>query len=143
MHPAAGWFMREKIEGHIETLLGRTIAGAEEMSKGVLLTTVLADGTREQLACDHVIAATGYRPDTRRMNYLDAALRDAIASPRHTPVVTDNFETPVEGLHVIGPAVIDSFGPLMRFMVGAEFIAPRLSGFLARTLGARTEQKAA
>ena len=30
MHPAAGWFMREKIEGRIETLLEREIAGAEE-----------------------------------------------------------------------------------------------------------------
>lgn len=143
MHPAAGWFMREKIEGRIETLLGRTIAGAQAMQQGVLLTTIRQDGTREQLACDHVIAATGYRPDTRRMTYLDPALRSAIASPRHTPVVSDNFETPVERLFVTGPAVIDSFGPLMRFMVGAEFVAPRLSGYLSRRLGAQTERRAA
>jgi thioredoxin reductase len=143
MHPAAGWFMREKIEGRIQTLLGRTIAEAEEMKYGVMLTLSDREGKREQVVCDHVIAATGYRPDTRRLSFLDRGLREAIASSRHTPVVTDNFETPVEGLHVIGPAVIDSFGPLMRFMVGAEFIAPRLSGFLARKLGARTEQQAA
>ncbi|HLY05481.1 MAG TPA: NAD(P)/FAD-dependent oxidoreductase [Rhizomicrobium sp.] len=143
MHPAAGWFMREKIEGRIETLLGRTIAGAEAMKQGVLLTTIREDGTRQQLACDHVIAATGYRPDTRRMNYLAPALRSAIASQRYTPVVSDNFETPVEGLFVTGPAVIDSFGPLMRFMVGAEFVAPRLSGYLVRKLGAQTEKRAA
>jgi len=143
MHPAAGWFMREKIEGRIETLLGRTIAGAETMVHGALLTTIREDGKREQLPCDHVIAATGYRADTRRMNYLDGALRDAIASPRFTPVVSDNFETPVEGLFVTGPAVIDSFGPLMRLMVGAEFVAPRLSGYLMRKLGAQTERRAA
>jgi thioredoxin reductase len=143
MHPAAGWFMREKIEGRIETLPGRTIAGAETMKQGVLLTTITQDGKREQLACDHVIAATGYRPDTRRMTYLGSALRDAIASPRYTPVVSDYFETPVEGLFVTGPAVIDSFGPLMRFMVGAEFVAPRLSGYLSRKLGAETERRAA
>jgi thioredoxin reductase len=143
MHPAAGWFMREKIEGRIETLLGRTIAGAEAMKQGVLLTTIRQDGKREQMVCDHVIAATGYRPDTRRMNYLGPTLRDAIASPANTPVVSDNFETPVEGLFVTGPAVIDSFGPLMRFMVGAEFVAPRLSGYLSRKLGALMEQRAA
>ena len=143
MHPAAGWFMREKIEGSIETLPGRTIAGAEAMKQGVLLTTIREDGKREQMACDHVIAATGYRPDTRRMKYLGSSLREAIASSRNTPVVSDNFETPVEGLFVTGPAVIDSFGPLMRFMVGAEFVAPRLSGYLSRRLGARTEQRAA
>jgi hypothetical protein len=143
MHPAAGWFMREKIEGRIETRLGHTIAGGEEMKQGVLLTTVREDGSREQLACDHVIAATGYRPDTRRMRYLSSGLRGAIASSRYAPVVSDNFETPVEGLHVIGPAVIDNFGPLMRFMVGAEFVAPRLAGYLSRKLGARMEQHAA
>ncbi|HEX3429676.1 MAG TPA: NAD(P)/FAD-dependent oxidoreductase [Rhizomicrobium sp.] len=143
MHPAAGWFMREKIEGRTETLPGRTIAGAEAMKQGVLLTLARRDGRREQIVCDHVIAATGYHPDTRRMRYLGAPLREAIASPRNTPVVTDNFETPIEGLFVIGPAVIDSFGPLMRFMVGAEFVAPRLSGYLSRKLGARTEQRAA
>jgi thioredoxin reductase len=143
MHPAAGWFMREKIEGRIETRLGRTLAGAEAMKQGVLLTTVREDGGREQIACDHVIAATGYRPDTRRMKYLSSTLRSAIASPRNMPVVSDNFETPVDGLYVIGPAVINSFGPLMRFMVGAEFVAPRLSGYLSRSLGARTERRAA
>jgi thioredoxin reductase len=143
MHPAAGWFMREKIEGRIPTLLGRTIAEAEEMKYGVMLTLSDREAKREQIVCDHVITATGYRPDTRRLAFLDSALREAIASPRHTPAVSDNFETPVEGLHVIGPAVIDSFGPLMRFMVGAEFIAPRLCGYLARKLGARTEQQAA
>lgn len=143
MHPAAGWFMREKIEGRIETLLGRTIAGAAAIKEGVLLTTIRDDGTREQMACDHLIAATGYRSDTRRMNYLAPALQSAIASPRYTPVVSDNFETPVEGLFVTGPAVIDSFGPLMRFMVGAEFVAPRLAGYLSRSLGARMQDRAA
>jgi len=39
--------------------------------------------------------------------------------------------------------VIDSFGPLMRFMVGAEFIAPRLSGYLAKKLGVEVENRAA
>ena len=29
MHPAAGWFMRAKVEGKIPMLLGRTIKNAE------------------------------------------------------------------------------------------------------------------
>ncbi|HEX4160327.1 MAG TPA: NAD(P)/FAD-dependent oxidoreductase [Rhizomicrobium sp.] len=142
MHPAAGWFMREKIEGRIETLLGREIAAAQETGSRVTLTLATPAGTREQISCDRVIAATGYRPDTRRMRFLAPSLRSRIASVRNTPVVSDNFETPAEGFHVIGPAVIDSFGPLMRFMVGAEFIAPRLGNHLARTLGVRTQRAA-
>jgi thioredoxin reductase len=142
MQPAAGWFMREKIEGRIETLPGREIAAAEETGSRVKLTLATSAGAYEEISCDHVIAATGYRPDTRRMQFLTPALRNRIASSRHTPVVSDNFETPADGLYVIGPAVIDSFGPLMRFMVGAEFIAPRLGNHLARTLGVTTRRAA-
>lgn len=143
MHPAAGWFMREKIEGRIETLCGRHIVRAEENGSRVALTLLDRAGNRDEIRCDHVIAATGYRPDTRRMSFLTPSLRAAIASPRHKPLVSDNFETPVDGLYVMGPAVIDSFGPLMRFMVGAEFIAPRLAAYLTRQLGYGMQSRAA
>lgn len=143
MHPAAGWFMREKIEGRIETLPGREILSSKESGGRARIELRDRAGTREDLVCDHVIAATGYRPDTRRIDFLAPGLGDRIASVRHTPVVSDTFETPVEGLHVIGPAVIDSFGPLMRFMVGAEFIAPRLCAHLARKLGRPAQSRAA
>jgi cation diffusion facilitator CzcD-associated flavoprotein CzcO len=142
MHPAAGWFMREKIEGRIETLLEREIAGAEEKGSRATLTLSTRSGSLEQISCDHVITATGYRPDTRRMRFLSPALRSRIGSTRNTPIVSDNFETPANGLYVIGPAVIDSFGPLMRFMVGAEFIAPRLGNHLAKMLGVGTRRAA-
>jgi thioredoxin reductase len=143
MHPAAGWFMREKIEGRIETLLGREIFSAKEAGGRVKLALRDRAGNVEDIGCDHIIAATGYRPDTRRIDFLAPGLGERIASRRHTPVVSDNFETPVDGLYVIGPAVIDSFGPLMRFMVGAEFIAPRLAAHLARKLGQTGERRAA
>jgi len=142
MHPAAGWFMREKIEGRIETLLGREIAGAQEKGSRVTLTLSARSGNLEEISCDHVIAATGYRPDTRRLRFLAPSLRSRIGSARHTPIVSDNFETPANGLYVIGPAVIDSFGPLMRFMVGAEFIAPRLGNHLAKMLGVSARRAA-
>lgn len=143
MHPAAGWFMRERIEGRIETLPGSEIFSAKEAGGRVMLVLRDRAGNIEEIVCDHVIAATGYRPDTRRMDMLSPGLRQQIASSRHTPIVSDNFETPVAGLHVIGPAVIDSFGPLMRFMVGAEFVAPRLAGHLARRLGHSGQRRAA
>jgi hypothetical protein len=36
-----------------------------------------------------------------------------------------------------------NFGPLMRFMVGAEFAAPRVAGALHRKLGRTFEKRAA
>jgi hypothetical protein len=141
MHPAAGWFMREKIEGRVETLLGRTVAAAKEKGSRIELTLLDRGGYHDSVTCDHVIAATGYRPDTRRLTFLAPELRTRIGSNDFKPMVSDNFETPIAGLYVMGPAVIDSFGPLMRFMVGAEFAAPRLSQHLVRRLGARAQRR--
>jgi thioredoxin reductase len=143
MNPAAGWFMRDRIEGRVGTSFGRVVANARERDGGVVLTLFDRAGHHDTVECDHVIAATGYRVDTRRLRFLAPQLRSRMASMRHIPVVSDQFETPVPGLHVIGPAVIDSFGPLMRFMVGAEFAAPHLAARFARCLGVRTQSRAA
>jgi hypothetical protein len=37
----------------------------------------------------------------------------------------------VPGLHFVGPASAMSFGPLFRFVVGADYTARRLSAHLA------------
>jgi len=143
MHPAAGWFMREKIEGRIPCLFGREIAEAKAVGGRVQLTVRNASGARETLECDHVIAATGYRPDMRKLPFLSGELCDRIAPRRATAPLSDKFETRAPGLFIIGPAAIDSFGPLMRFMYGAEFVAPYLAAHLERVLSATTARRAA
>jgi thioredoxin reductase len=143
MHPAAGWFMREKVEGVIPMSLGRTLSNAQEKKGRVTLTLADRTGRSEMLSCDHVIAATGYKPDMYRVPFLKSALATRIAPYGAAPTLSDNFETPVPGLFVVGPAAIDTFGPLMRFMVGAEFAAPRVAGRLKRRLDATVTRQAA
>jgi thioredoxin reductase len=143
MHPAAGWFMREKIEGNIPCLFGREIVGAKPEAGRVHLTLRDGSGNIESLDCDHVIAATGYKPDMRKLPFLASELCDRIAPRQATAPLTDKFETRVPDLFVIGPAAIDSFGPLMRFMYGAEFAAPHVAGHLERKLSATSSQRAA
>ncbi len=70
-------------------------------------------------------------------------MRAQISSVKGVPVLSDNFETSLAGLYAVGPAAVDSFGPLMRFMVGTEFAAPRLSARLARKLSTNTMARAA
>ena len=86
-----------------------------------------------EVAADHVIAATGYRPDLRRLPFLDAGLRGEIAHVIHTPKLSDHFETSVPGLYATGPLAANAFGPLMRFMVGAEYAAPRIAAHILKT----------
>jgi cation diffusion facilitator CzcD-associated flavoprotein CzcO len=143
MKPAAGFYMRGRIEGRVATSLGRSITKADQAGGRIALTLSDNGGTRERLAFDHVVAATGYRTDMRRLPFLSPELLSRIALRGPHPVLSDSFETPVPGLYCVGPAAMNSFGPLMRFMVGAEFAAPRVSGRLARKLGAAPAQRAA
>ncbi|HWA88458.1 MAG TPA: NAD(P)-binding domain-containing protein [Rhizomicrobium sp.] len=139
MHPAAGWFMKEKVEGKIAMSLGRALNKAEAKDGKVALTL---DGG-ETLSFDHVIAATGYKMDLRRIPFLSGDLKARASLADGTPILSDSFETPAAGLFAVGPAALETFGPLMRFMVGAEFAAPRVAQRLERIVGSRTVRNAA
>ena len=78
---------------------------------------------------DHVIAATGYRPDLSRLTFLDERLRSGLRTVAGTAVVDHDYQSCAPGLFVIGPAVAPTFGPVMRFVYGAEHAA--------RTVGRR------
>jgi thioredoxin reductase len=127
--PAPGWFMRGKLNA--KTFLGHTIESAQACRDGVLVTAHGEHGTQQILA-DHVLCATGYRPDLRRLPFLEPDLRARIAHVENTPRLSDNFETSVPGLYAQGVLSANTFGPLMRFMVGAEYAAPRLAGHLVK-----------
>jgi hypothetical protein len=47
----------------------------------------------------------------------------------------------VPGLHFIGPAAANSFGPMLRFAAGAEFTSRRLSRHLAATPTSRPRRR--
>jgi thioredoxin reductase len=143
MHPAAGWFMREKIEGRIPCLLGREITDAKALKGRAQLTLTNYSGSAESIVCDHVIAATGYKPDMRKLPFLARELCDRIAPHQAAAPLSDKFETRVPGLFVVGPAAIDSFGPLMRFMYGAEFAAPHVAAYLERKIAGAVTRDAA
>jgi cation diffusion facilitator CzcD-associated flavoprotein CzcO len=134
MHPAGGWFMREKVEGVVPVSAGRFLAAARMKDDRALLTLADGKGGAEQMAFDHVIAATGYVPDLRKLPFLSPNIPERAAPEGGSPLVSENFETAVPGLYTIGLTAMASFGPLMRFMYGAEFAAPRLAGHLERKL---------
>jgi len=128
--PAAGWFMAERIAA-VPTLLGCSLVGASAHGSRVRLDVIEADGPMRSIDTEHVIAATGYRPDLRRLDFLDNGLRAQIATVQHAPILSPRFETNVPGLFMIGPVAANSFGPVMRFVVGAGFTVRRLARHLA------------
>jgi thioredoxin reductase len=130
--PAPGWFTRKEVEGTVPFHLGVNITGATVQGSRVQLELINQAGERRSLVADHVIAATGYRVDLRRLNFMSSDLRSAIAAVDQTPILSSRFESSVPGLYFVGTAAANSFGPLLRFVFGTKFTASRLSRHLAR-----------
>jgi thioredoxin reductase len=131
--PAPGWFIRDQVVGKVPFNLGIEITGATIREGTVDLEVSDAYGVQRTLSADHIIAATGYRVDLRRLTFLDSEIQADIRSVEHTPVLSSNFEASVPGLYFVGTSAANAFGPLMRFAFGAQFAARRLSRHLAKS----------
>jgi len=131
--PAPCWFIKEQVVGKATFHVGVSIKEAEAENGRVILRLVDAGGKEKSLVTDHVIAATGYRVDLRRLTFIDPDLQSEIRTVEHTPVLSSNFESSVPGLHFVGASAANTFGPLLRFAFGAGFTARRLSKHLAKS----------
>lgn len=141
--PAPGWFMRERVQGRIPMQLGTSVLRAAAKDDHVELALADEAGNPSAARFDHVISATGYKPDLTRLPFLSLSLLSEIAMVENTAILSDQFETSTAGFYVTGPAAANAFGPLMRFMVGAEFAAPRIAAHLQRRLRAASTARAA
>jgi thioredoxin reductase len=119
--PAPCWFTKSEIEGNVPTRLGRTIRQVETTDGKVRLRLNRRDGGEEELRVDHVIAATGFRPDVARLGFIPDELRTSLATTGAAPALSSSFESNVKGLYFVGPIAANTFGPLARFAFGADF----------------------
>ncbi|HXB58879.1 MAG TPA: NAD(P)-binding domain-containing protein [Candidatus Acidoferrales bacterium] len=131
--PAPAWFIKKDIVGKVALHPGLSIKQVRVENGKVKLEVTNSTGAPETLEADHLIAATGYRVDLRRLPFFDAALLAQIQSVQNTPVLSSNFESSLQGLYFIGTSAANTFGPLLRFAVGAKFTARRLSRHLAKS----------
>ena len=125
--PAGGWFAKDKVIGRVPLLLGCIIERAEVRGEKVHLHLLSADGTKREIMADHVIAATGYKVDLERLEFLSPEIRLKVKQVNSAPILSSSFESSVRGLFFVGIAAAYSFGPLMKFAYGAAFAAKRLT----------------
>ncbi len=130
--PASPWRMKERVIGRVPVLYGRELVQATAADGGVTIELRRRDGQRDAIRVDHVIAATGFRTDLRRLDFLNPSLVSHAAAVEQSPILSSSFESSIRGLYFIGPAAAASFGPLMRFAFGARFAARRLTRDLSR-----------
>jgi thioredoxin reductase len=132
--PAPCWFIKEQVVGKVGINLGVTITKATAEGRKVKLQLTDSNGSKKELVVDQVIAATGYRPDLRRLAFLDSEIVTEIKCVDKSPALSSNFESTVKDLYFVGVTAANTFGPLLRFAYGAGFAAPRLSKHLRRTV---------
>jgi thioredoxin reductase len=132
--PAGGWFSKQKVLGRVPLQLGCTIERAEVRDGRVSLALRAQDGSRREISAEHIIAATGYRVDLRRLKFLNDEIRPSIRVTQGTPILSSNFESSIPGLYFVGISAANSFGPLMRFAYGADFAARRVTQAVAAAL---------
>jgi cation diffusion facilitator CzcD-associated flavoprotein CzcO len=128
--PAGGWFMKSRMEP-VGRLLGHDLRQAREIGGRVQLRLAPSDGSERTVTVDHAIAATGFRQDAQRLPFLSREIISDLGLLGGMPRLSANFESTVPGLYFIGPITANTFGPVMRFSIGAAFTSRRLSRHLA------------
>jgi thioredoxin reductase len=122
--------LRSRVIGKIPTYLGRSLIAATPVKDRIRLDLVAKDGSAEVLEADHVIAATGFRPDVSRLAFL-RPLFAAIKTEQATPRLSSRYESSIPGLYFVGPTTANSFGPVARFAYGAIHPARTIAAHVA------------
>lgn len=132
--PATGaWWLRERVEGVVPVELGTVVRAAAPGADGVRLEVAdTRTGASRAIEVDHVVAGTGYDLDVDRLGFLDPGLRARVARLASAPRLDRVFQSSLAGLHFVGPMSAMSFGPLFRFVAGADHAARVLSAHLGR-----------
>jgi cation diffusion facilitator CzcD-associated flavoprotein CzcO len=97
--------------------------------EGERLRVHLNDGTDR--AVDHVVLGTGYRVDVSRYPFLSPAVVEGLQRVNGYPVLDGGLETSSPALHFVGAPAAWSFGPIMRFVAGTEFVGRALTRRIA------------
>jgi hypothetical protein len=90
----------------------------------------LSDGSEREV--DDVVVACGYRFDLDKLEFLAPEVRAGIEVRGGWPVLDRYFRSSDPRLLFVGYPAEARFGPLSRFVMGAQFTAPRVAQLFGR-----------
>src|SRR5262252_79650 len=141
--PLGAWWLRPRVEGKIPIEREITLLSAVIENDRVALQ-FRAGQDEKLIRVDHIISATGYEADVDRLPFLSPNLAADVKRIERAPELSPAFEsTSVPGLYFVGPVASFSFGPLVRFVAGAEFAVPRISRHIVRNVKRRAAESPA
>ena len=130
--PAAARWLLHRLGG-VRITTQTAVTHAMEDLDGVRL--LLSDGTTRQV--DHLMLGTGYRPTVQRLSFISSTIRDHLRLHRDGfPVLNRWLESSVPGLHFVGGLADRSYGPICRFVSGADVAARQIAAYAARRAAA-------
>ena len=126
---AAGSAWLKPRVNEVQIQIGRLVVSAVPHDKGLKLK--IDDGSERIV--DHALLGTGYRVDISRYKFLSRELLASIKQIDGYPQLSSGFESSIPRLHFVGAPAAWSFGPLMRFVAGAEYTSRAVRNYIARS----------
>lgn len=126
--PAGSGWIKHRVDGVIPIHTGSS-SSVDVHGNEVRLSVSTAERP-VKLVADHIVAATGYRAEVRRLPFL-TQLQDQLQTVNGAPMLSRSFESSVPGLHFVGFMGAATFGPSMRFIYGTRFAARQISQHLS------------
>ena len=127
LRPGAAPWLRRHVDGVIPISEGVEVRRVESRPEGLVLA--LGDGTSREV--DACIVACGFSFSRDGLSVLAPDLRARVAVQDGWPVLDRAFRTSVPELSLVGFPAEGRFGPLSRFVEGADFAAQRVARSLA------------
>jgi FAD-dependent urate hydroxylase len=122
IRPAGSAWLIERL-ANVKITTSTAVTAAHEDGSRVRLT--LSDGSTR--VADHVVLGTGFDIDISRYGFIAPELCVAMQRIGGYPVLGRGFESSIPGLHFLGAPAAVSYGPIMRFVAGSPYAAPRLA----------------
>ena len=133
--PLGAWWLKDRVVGQLPVLDGHHVLRADRDGGSLILSVGQPDGCQFEMKLDHVMAATGYRVDLEKLDFLGTGLLSQIQRVRGWPHLSNSFECSVPGIFFIGLPAAATFGPVMRFVCGSGLAARRVTAAAGRRAG--------
>lgn len=121
-------WLRPALEGVVRITEGVAVESIERYN-GVIRLGLSDGSTRE---ADVVIVAAGFRFALERLPFLSGEIRSGIDVHDGWPVLDRWFRSTQKNLLFVGFAAAHRFGPIVRFIPGTRFSAPRVRELFER-----------
>jgi FAD-dependent urate hydroxylase len=129
IRPAGAQWLKPRLK-NVPITCDRSLSSIEP--GGSWAKVKLDDGSTRQV--NHVLLATGYKVDITQYAFLAGETLDAISRTDSYPRLNSDFESTVPGLYFIGAPAAWTFGPLLRFVAGADFAATSVARAIGKSI---------